>query len=326
MTGTCLLIGDIGGTNARFAVADGSGAGFSRQKALRCDNFATATLAIRAYLEGIGIEQPTAICLAVAGPVASDGVRVTNNPWHVDIAELREAFNTEAIRLLNDFEAIAYAIPLLGAADFVSIGSPLRCDLDRQEFTIAVVGPGTGLGAVGLCQRDNSLFPIAGEAGHVGFAPETPVQLQIYADLARQFGRVSAERLLSGPGVENIYRALSRARGDTRAGLSSSELFARAADHSDSYAVDAVQIFFEALGQVAGDLALTFGAADGIYIAGGIVQRYPEMLAASDFRQGFENKGRQRALLEKIPTQLVIYPQPGLLGASYCVGELVPTR
>ena len=135
------------------------------------------------------------------------------------------------------------------------------------------------------------------------------------------FGVVSTERLLTGTGVENIYRAVSRARGDARSELSSADLFARAADHSDSCAVDAVQIFFEALGQVAGDLALAFGAADGIYIAGGIVQRYPEMLAASDFRRGFENKGRQRALLEKIPTQLVIYPQPGLLGASYCVGE-----
>lgn len=321
MASPCLLIGDIGGTNARFAIADGSDSRFSQQKTLRCADFANAALALRTYLDGIGIAQPTAICLAVAGPIESGSVRVTNNHWHVNVEELRESFAGASVKLINDFEAIAYAVPLLGESDMVSIGSSARSDLDKPDFTIAVVGPGTGFGAAGLCKRDHMLFPIVGEEGHVGFAPETQAQLQIYGELANDFGRVSTERLLSGPGVENIYRALSTAHGDDRVALSTADVFARAADDSDSCAVDTVQIFFEALGQVAGDLALAFGAADGIYIAGGIVQRYPEMLAASDFRRGFESKGRQRALMEKIPTQLVIHPQPGLLGASHCVGE-----
>lgn len=322
MASPCLLIGDIGGTSARFAIVDGSDSQFSRQKTLRCADFSSATLAMNAYLDGIGVEQPTAICLAVAGLISSNGVQITNNHWNIDVIELCEAFNTKAIRLLNDFEAIAYAIPLLGETDFVSIGSSVRCHLERQDFTIAVVGPGTGFGAVGLCQRDQSCFPIVGEDGHVGFAPETEAQLEIYGELAKKFGRVSNERLLSGPGVENIYRALSSADGDDKIALSTSELFARAANKSDSRAVATVQIFFEALGQAAGDLALVFGASDGVYIAGGIVQRYPEMLAASDFRRGFENKGRHSDLMKKIPTQLVIHPQPGLLGASHCAGEL----
>ncbi|NOX68233.1 MAG: glucokinase [Gammaproteobacteria bacterium] len=322
MASPCHLVGDIGGTNARFAIVDGSDSQFSSQKSLRCADFETATLAMKAYLESVGIERVTAICLAVAGPVGIDGVRVTNNTWRVDIAKLREVFNTEAIRLLNDFEAIAYAIPLLGASDFFAIGSPHRIDLDRPEFTVAVVGPGTGFGAAGLCKRNHSLFPIVGEQGHVGFAPETEAQFQIYSELVEQFGRVSTERLLSGPGVKNIYRVLSTACGNDKSELSTSEIFSSAAEQSDPSAVDTVNIFFEVLGQVAGDLALALGAAEGIYIAGGIVPRYAEMLAASNFRRGFENKGRQRALMEKIPVQLVIHPQPGLLGASYCAGEL----
>lgn len=322
MASPCHLVGDIGGTSARFAIADGSGSQFSSQKTLRCADFETATLAMKAYLEGIGIERVTAICLAVAGPVGIDGVRVTNNTWWVDISELREVFNTEAIRLLNDFEAIAYAIPLLGVSSFVSVGSPDRIDLDRPEFTVAVVGPGTGFGAAGLCKRNHLLFPVVGEEGHVGFAPETEAQFQIYSELAEQFGRVSTERLLSGPGVRNIYRVLSTACGNDKSELSTSEIFSYAAEKSDPSAVDTVNIFFEALGQVAGDLALAFGAAEGIYIAGGIVPRYAEMLVASNFRRGFENKGRQRALMEKIPVQLVVHPQPGLLGASYCAGDL----
>jgi len=321
MASPCLLIGDIGGTNARFAIADGSGSRFSQQKTSRCADFANAALALRAYLDGIGIAQPTAICLAVAGPIEIGGVRITNNHWHIDVEELREAFDGASVKLINDFEAIAYAMPLLGESDLVSIGSSAQSDLDRPDFTIAVVGPGTGFGAAGLCKRNHALFPIVGEEGHVGFAPETQAQLKIYGALAKNFGRVSTERLLSGPGVENIYQALSPAYGNDRVVLSTSEVFARAADDSDPCAVDTVQIFFEALGQVAGDLTLAFGAADGVYIAGGIVQRYPEMLAASDFRRGFESKGRQRALMEKIPTQLVIHPHSGLLGASHCVGE-----
>jgi len=321
MASPCLLIGDIGGTNARFAIADGSGSRFSQEKTLRCADFENSTLALRAYLDGIGIAQPTAICLAVAGPIEIGGVHITNNHWHIDVEDLREAFARASVKLINDFEAIAYAVPLLGESDLVSIGSSTQCDLDRPDFTIAVVGPGTGFGAAGLCKRNHAIFPIVGEEGHVGFAPETQAQLKIYGELAKKFGRVSTERLLSGPGVGNIYRALSPAYRNARVALSTSDVFARAADHSDPCAVDTVQIFFEALGQVAGDLALAFGAADGVYIAGGIVQRYPKMLAASDFRRGFESKGRQQALMEKIPTQLVIHPQPGLLGASYCVGE-----
>lgn len=317
-----LLIGDIGGTNARFAIAEKSGAGYSQAKTLRCDEFANATLAIQAYLNGVGIDEPAAICLAVAGPVENGCVSVTNNHWELDTASLREEFKTTAIRLINDFEAIACAVPLLGANDFLSLGSPARCDLKKASFTIAVVGPGTGFGAVGLCQRGDNLFPIAGEMGHVGFSPETPPQLHLFGELARKYGRVSMERLLSGPGIENIYRILSQHNDGCEAEIPAADVFAYANDASDPCAVETVQIFFEALGQVAGDLALLFGAADGIYIAGGIVQRYPEMLAASHFRRGFENKGRQKALMEKIPTQLITHPQPGLLGASHCLGVM----
>ena len=318
MTSSCLLVGDIGGTSARFALADGSVPGFSRQKELCCADFATSEHAIRAYLNEVDIAHVEAIYLAVAGSVSSESVDVTNNHWSFEVATLRSEFGTTSIKLMNDFEAIAYAIPLLCEADLTPIGTPVGRDLKQSDFNVAIVGPGTGLGAAGLCKRGDTLFPIVGEVGHVGFAPVTEMQWQVAREMSKTSGRASVERLVSGPGLEEIYEVLTRIRKEESSEMSCADIFAAAADKSDSCAKEAVHLFFEALGQVAGDAALTFGAVDGIFIAGGIAPRYPEMLAASDFRRGFENKGRRRALLEKIPTQLVMHRQPGLLGASYC--------
>lgn len=318
MTKPCLLVGDIGGTNARFALADPQAPGFSREKTLRCADFETADLAIRDYLKQVRAPQPTAICLAAAGPIVGGTVRFTNNHWSINVVELRREFDTPSVRLLNDFEAIAYSVPFLKPSDCVTLGLPEPGDLDRPDFTVGVIGPGTGLGAVGLCRRDGRLFPIVGEFGHVGFAPESLVQLDILRILRERFDRVSAERLVSGPGIENIYWALTRLHGEKRAKLSAAEIFASGTGNADPRAAEAVHLFFETLGQVAGNLALTLGASDGIFIAGGIARRYPETLANSRFRTGFESKGRHRSLMEKIPTQLVTYPEPGLLGAAYC--------
>jgi len=187
---------------------------------------------------------------------------------------------------------------------------------------VGVIGPGTGLGAVGLRKYGNVLLPIAGEAGHGGFAPETQVQMDILRALRQRFDRVSSERLVSGPGVENIYWALMRIHGEKRAHLSAAEIFTAALENTDPLASEAVQMFFEVFGQVAGDLALTLGAEDGILVAGGISKRYPDLLKNSGFRAGFENKGRYRSLMERIPTQLILHDQPGLLGAAYCALKL----
>lgn len=326
MAKASLLIGDIGGTNARFAMADAKTPGFSADHTLKCRDFATAEDAIRHYLDVVGATKPTAICLAAAGPIVDERVRFTNNPWIIEASALKDTFDTEQVRLLNDFEAIAYSIPFLGDDDAVPVGLPDPAPLASDDFMVGVIGPGTGLGAVGLRLFDGSYIPIVGEASHGGFAPESQVQIDVLNHLRERFERVSSERLVSGPGIENLYWALCRIHGEKRAQLNAAEIFTAGIGEGDPRASEAVELFFEVLGQFAGDLALTIGAFDGVYIAGGIAKRYPERLANSRFRNGFERKGRHRSLMERIPTQLITHEQPGLLGAAYCAEQLIARR
>lgn len=316
-----LLIGDIGGTNARFALADDGKSGFMREEILQCADFPSAEAAIRHYLKAAKAKSPDVICLAAAGPVVDRHIKVTNNHWLLDVGDLSESFSTDAVRLMNDFEAIAYSIPVLTEEDCLAVGLPEPGPLPEEKYSVAILGPGTGLGTVGLRKHGDLLIPIAGEASHGGFAPETRVQLDVLVALREQFDRVSSERIVSGSGLENVYWALGQIHGDKLPKLSAKEIFA-AAGESDEHAAEAVALFFEVLGQVAGDLALALGANDGVYIAGGIVRRYPEMFTNSRFRTGFERKGRHRAIMERIPTQLILHPQPGLLGASYVAREM----
>ena len=318
-----LLVGDIGGTNARFALAHLGTPGFSQVESFQCSGFATAGLAIQHYLDQVGVAAPSVICIAAAGPVVDGTVRFTNNNWYLDSAELAKDFQGAEVRLLNDFEANAYALPLLKPADCLQIGSPGSRELANRDFTVGVIGPGTGLGAAALRCRNGQLDPIVGEAGHVGFAPETREQMEILEQLRDEFDRVSDERLLSGPGIVNIQRALCKLRGQRVLHTSAAEVFSQAVRDPDSLAAEAVQVFYEVLGQVAGNYALTLGASDGMFICGGIVTRVPDRIGTSRFRTGFERKGRHRSLMEKIPTHLILHSQPGLLGASYCAFQLM---
>jgi len=320
--GKTLLIGDIGGTNARFALADRSTPAFSDLLTVQCADYDSAEVAIKHYLDSVGAMSPDVICLAAAGPVVEQRVRMTNNHWTLASDELASEFAANSVCLLNDFEAIAYGVPLLASGDCAPIGLPDPGPLPDEQYTVAIVGPGTGLGAVGLRKQGDQLIPVAGEASHGGFAPETRVQLDVLTALREQFDRVSTERLVSGPGIENIYGALASIHGVKLSRFSAAEIFTAAESNSDSHAVEAVSLFFEILGQFAGDYALALGAIDGVFIAGGIIKRYPDLLANSRFRSGFESKGRYRTLMERIPTQLILHEQPGLLGASYVALEL----
>ena len=313
---SCLLVGDIGGTNARFALARRDAPGFADELQLPCADFDTAHSAIDYYLNSQNASAPEIISLAAAGPVVAQSVRFTNNHWSLVAADLAANFPGAKVRLLNDFEAIAYSIPHLDAADWLQVGLPDSGPLAANDYTVGVVGPGTGLGAVGLKRVDGVSIPIAGEAGHIGFAPTTQVQLEILTVLREHFSRVSSERLVSGPGIENIHWALGRVHGQDWPQRSAEEIFAAAGSNKDGRASEAVHMFFEILGQVAGDFALALGANDGIFIAGGIVPRYPDLFANSGFRSGFENKGRYRSLMENIPTRLILHKNPGLLGAA----------
>ena len=314
-----LLIGDIGGTNARFAIADPERPGFSAAMTLQCADYAAADDAIRHYLSEMSAEAPDVICLAVAGPVVGNTVQVTNNHWTLNAEDIAADFSIDKVRLLNDFEAVAYSIPQMQAGDTEVIGLPDNKPKLDDDFNIAILGPGTGLGTAGLIRRGQALIPIVGEGGHIGFAPKSQVQVEILNALRSKFDRVSVERLVSGSGLENIYWALTRTHGEQRTQLSAQEIFANS---DDPGATETIQMFFEILGQVAGDLALTLGATDGVYLAGGIAKRYPKLLQNSGFRNAFDDKGRHRALMEQIPTLLITHDEPGLLGAAYCALEL----
>lgn len=317
-----LLVGDIGGTNARFALANSRDIGFHDVLELQCRNFENSGDAIRHYLDAVGSPDPEVICLAVAGPIIDGYVNVTNNHWEIAEQALATAFSARAVRLLNDFEAIALSVPFLGRENCVPIGGHGAADLQGRSFSVAVLGPGTGLGVAGLNCYGDVLVPVTGEGGHVGFAPESDLQLAILAQLRERFDRVSAERLVAGSGLQNIYLALAKIRGAGGDKQTPADIFAAAAGEPDGVAAEAVTVFFEILGQVAGDLALTLGASDGVYIAGGIAKRYPDVLASGGFRAAFESKGRHREIMERTPTLLITHEQPGLLGASYVALEL----
>lgn len=321
MSEHCLLVGDIGGTNARFALASSGVPGFSEAMTVPCSDVDSAHEAIESYLNAVNATAPGVICLAAAGPVVEGTVRFTNNHWQLDVEKLAQHFRGAVVRLLNDFEALAYSIPLFADTDVLQIGLPDAGKLG-DDFTVAAVGPGTGLGAVGLKRTGGINTPIAGEAGHVGFAPASQVQLDVLAALRERFDRVSTERLVCGSGLENIYWALGRLHGQDWPQRTAREIFEATQQNTDGRASEAVQLFFEILGQFAGDYALAIGAHDGIYIAGGIVPRYPELLTNSGFRSGFENKGRYRSILERIPTQLISHEHPGLLGAAVVAAQL----
>lgn len=321
----CLLVGDLGGTNARFALVDADGTGFTDCQTLAGADFETPADAMSAYLDSVGGPTPTGVVLAAAGPIVDGGVRFSNNHWQLDTATLRQAFPSARVRLMNDFEAIACSLPLLSAGDHETIG-PVKCELaGRQNFTVGVLGPGTGLGVAGLVVREGRSWPLPGEGGHVGFAPESAVQIEVLRFLRQRFERVSIERLLSGPGIENVYDAMRHVNGLAPAPADAATIFDRALDNADESASETVQLFYEVLGQAAGDLAMALGANDGIFVAGGIVKRYPELLKSSSFRSGFENKGRHRSLVERVPTALVTHEQPGLLGACNMARQQVTT-
>ena len=311
-----LLIADIGGTNARFALASRASPWFEQAQTLQCADFATIGQAIDTYLASHQLTSIDGICFAVAGPIQQESVRFTNNHWFIKASELRTRYNTARVQLLNDFESIAYSLANLQPEDISAVGGDYPV-LDKQlDFSLAVLGPGSGLGIAGLRQVKQQIMPIATEGGHVGFAPDNPMQDKILKMLHGKFERVSNERLLSGPGLVNIHEALCKINDIDNPGLSPADIAVAAREKSDPLCIQSMQLFFEVLGQVAGDTALALGAYQGIYIGGGIAQRYPSQLANSKFREGFENKGRYRKMMEKIPTWLITHKNPGLLGAS----------
>ena len=232
-------------------------------------------------------------------------------------------FGASQVRLLNDFEAVAHALPLLDPGDCLPLGKNGVRPLTGRRFSVAAIGPGTGLGAVGLQRHNDDDIVVISEAGNSGFSAQSDVQAALQSELRKRDGYVPVERLVSGPGVEEIYRALASIAGTPVPRQRAADIFAQGLEGSDLVARQSVELFFEMLGQVAGDVALLLGAWDGVYVTGGVTSYYPDALADSRFRAGFESKGRYRELMQTIPTALITRAEPGLLGAANCANRLV---
>jgi glucokinase len=328
MKNPLVLLADIGGTNARFALCDPSLAApllmdSVRQQAVA--EFPTLVDAARRYLTLVGVtgRELASGVFAVAGRVDGDLAQITNHPWLISRSATREALGFAALDLINDFTAQALATELLTPQDLVDVGQLGRSPRPGDAATFAVIGPGTGLGVSALLVRGGLGFALETEGGHVGFAASTAEEAGILDFLSRDFGRVSNERLLSGAGLSNIHRALC---GLDRAAALPPEAITAGASAGDPRCVRAVEVFCEIFGTVAGDLVLTLGAWDGVFLCGGLVPRLLTELQTSAFRQRFEAKGRFSAALRQVPTLAVIHPQAGLLGAAAFALKNLPRR
>ncbi|GAB2501785.1 glucokinase [Pseudoxanthomonas sangjuensis] len=317
------LLADIGGTNARFALADCNAASPLLEDSVhefKVADFPSLADAARHYLEQTGAQAKYGAIskgvFAVAGRIDGDEARITNHPWVISLSRTRDALGFDGLRLVNDFAAQAMAVSLLTPADVVSVGGVRWTPAPLSEpRTYAVIGPGTGLGVGGLLVRDGRRYPLETEGGHVSFPPGTPEELKILDRLSRQFGRVSNERLICGPGLVNIHRALSEIAGVDPGLLEPPDVTARAAA-GDALATRALDVFCAVFGAISGDLVLTLGAWDGVFLTGGLVPRVLDSLQHSGFRQRFEHKGRFSPAMAKIPTLAIMHPRPGLLGAA----------
>lgn len=311
------LLADIGGTHARFALTD-NGHGIAAVQVLRCAEHPSLDAAIRHYLAAQGEPTVTAAAIAIATPVAGDAVRMTNHHWAFSIDSTRRALGVETLLVLNDFTALALALPLLGEAELLAIGRGTR----RAEAPIGVVGPGTGLGVSGLVRCGDRWQPLASEGGHCSFAPVDAREAAILQVVGRRLPHVSAERLISGPGLVLIVDALRDIHG-LPAPLAQTPAAIAAAAQAGSCAicVEAAQAFSGMLGSFAGNLALTLGAFGGIYLGGGVIAGLGSAFDQPFFRARFEAKGRFADYLAGIATVQVTAAHPALRGAAAALAD-----
>ncbi len=312
------LIGDIGATNARFALAGPDGRPcMARVYALT--DYDSLHDALEAYLtEASPTKRPTRAALAVASPVTDDQVTMTNHPWTFSVDILKHQFGLSRLLVINDFAANAAAVPWLDAKDRIQIGG----GEPAINAPIGLIGPGTGLGVSALVRSASGSLTIAGEGGHVTMTPATAEESAILDLMRKRYDHVSAERLLSGPGLVNLYNARCELAGTPAASYLAEQITSPLIWEEDPRTREATAMFCAMLGTVAGNLALTFGARGGIYIAGGIVPHMASFFAQSEFRSRFEAKGRLRGYLAAIPTYLVVQPSLGLLGATVLLNEV----
>jgi len=305
------LVADIGGTNARFAmVADGDKAPLEPRN-LAVADYPTIVDAINAYLEQVGLGMPYQAAISVASPVTGDQLNMTNHTWSFSVRETRAALGLRHLKVLNDYTALALALPVLTESEYRQVGGGEAL----AGFPMAVIGPGTGLGVSGAVHAGKHWIPLEGEGGHVSYGPVNAREQQIIERLRENHKHVSAELLVSGSGLALIYASICLLERGEAIKLRPGEVSSLALGGEDSLATEALEIFCGILGTVAGNLALTMGARGGIYIGGGIVPKVIDFFTASIFRDRFEQHGRLTDYLCRIPTYVIDTAYPAFIGA-----------
>ena len=314
------LIADIGGTYARFALETATGR-FEHAASLRCADHADFHAAVTAYLGTLPDVQIAHAAVAIANPVDGDEVRMTNYHWQFSIEQMREQLGFDTLVVINDFTALAMAVPRLAPHERRQIGGGEA----RDTSVVGVLGAGSGLGVSGLIPSSEGWVALGAEGGHCSFSPRDERELVVLRYAWRQFPHVSFERLVSGPGIELIYRALADDAGNTPQALSAPEITQRGLDGTDTHCAEAIAMFCSLLGTAAGNLAVTLGAFGGIYIGGGIVPRLGEYFDRSAFRSRFEDKGRFKDYISSIPTYVITATNATFAGASAILASQLRT-
>ena len=315
------LMGDVGGTNARFAVQEAPGAQPSQVVTYPVVEYESIADALKAYVAQLTCARPLQAAIGIANPIVGDHVKMTNFHWEFSIEAVRQALRFDRLLLINDFTALALSLPALQPEHLKRIGANGTAD---PGAAIGLIGPGTGLGVSGLLHDTaGRSVPLGGEGGHVSLAPANAREDRVVAVLRDRFGHASAERALSGMGLVNLHEALCSIDGVAARPLDPAGVTGAATAGSDPRCVEAVDIFFGLLGSVAGNLALTLGSRGGMYIGGGIIPRLGDWIGRSTFRERFVAKGRFRDYLDGIPTWLIqAETSPALIGAARALDEL----
>ena len=310
------LVADIGGTNGRFGCVrnDGSFTQIEHWKVFANDEFASLYELITEYRSSLPDETIEGGCLAIAGPVSSDAVQMTNRDWSFSIEDLRERLGFVHLEIINDFTSLAYSLPHLPDADLLTVCPGRKI----ENAPRLILGPGTGLGAAALVidQAGNPVV-VSTEAGHMSFAPGTDLEMQILMKIKKGNGHVAVEDLISGRGLPVLHQALAGLRGRVAESLSTKEIADRAMKESDEVCGEAVSVFCAMLSSFAGDLALCFGARGGVYLGGGLLPKINTYLLKADFAARFRSKGIMSKVLKEIPVFLVTSEAASLLGASF---------
>ena len=311
-----IAVADVGGTHARFALAEidhGLVVSLSTPVKLQTADHGSFQLAWEEFGRRENIELPHELALSFAGPVGGEVLRLTNNPWVIRPALMKERLGVDRFTIVNDFGAVGYAVATLAEEHFRHLCGPSRPL--PAEGVVSIIGPGTGLGVAALLKSSAGYEVIETEGGHVDFAPLDNLEDQILTELRRNFRRVSVERIASGRGLWNLYEALGAIEGKSLTFHDDRELWAAALAGNDSLANAALDRFCMTLGSVAGDMALAQGA-NSVVIAGGLGLRVADYLPKSSFKDRFIAKGRFERRMDEMPVKLITYPEPGLFGAA----------